>query len=99
MSGPRVNSDVPQTRPWRVIVAYALMLAAAAALFFVIRAFGESPSSAATGTTTAQPRLQSPTGDVLFHVLLALVAIIVTGRGLGLLFTRLGQPPVVVEEV
>ena len=51
------------------------------------------------GTLGLDYQLPLGSGDVLFHVLLALVAIIITGRGLGLLFVRLGQPPVIGEVI
>jgi Kef-type K+ transport system membrane component KefB len=37
--------------------------------------------------------------DLLFHLLLALAAVIALGRALGALFRRLGQPPVIGEVV
>src|SRR4051812_48977569 len=37
--------------------------------------------------------------DALLHVLIALAAVIVTGRVLGWAFARLGQPPVIGEVV
>jgi Kef-type K+ transport system membrane component KefB len=39
------------------------------------------------------------TSDALLHVLLALAAVIVTGRALGWAFARIGQPPVIGEVV
>jgi len=37
------------------------------------------------------------TPDLLFHVLLALAAVVVSGRALGLIVARVGQPPVIGE--
>jgi Kef-type K+ transport system membrane component KefB len=87
--------------PWRVIAAYAVMLAAAVALFFVIRAVGEAQSTPAIKTVSTTETAPTPpaTDNALFHVLLALAAVIVAGRGLGVLFTRLGQPPVIGEVI
>src|SRR5262245_58320015 len=89
------------THPWRVIAAYAVMLAAAVALFFVIRAVGEAQATPAVKTVSTTETAPAPpaTDNVLFHVLLALAAVIVAGRGLGFLFTRLGQPPVIGEVI
>jgi Kef-type K+ transport system membrane component KefB len=42
---------------------------------------------------------QAAHDNTLFHVLLALAAVIVTGRLLGWLFARVGQPPVIGEVV
>jgi Kef-type K+ transport system membrane component KefB len=40
-----------------------------------------------------------PHPSSLFHVLVALVAVLVMGRSLGVLFRYLGQPPVIGEVV
>src|SRR5262245_28179060 len=37
--------------------------------------------------------------DVLFHVLLALLVILIAAHAVGLLFRRIGQPPVIGEVV
>src|SRR5262245_4073359 len=75
------------------------MLAAAVALFFLIDAH-------ASTLTAPEPAAGDPQGpsaaaagkpDALAHVLLALAAVVVTGRLLGVLFRRLGQPPVIGE--
>jgi len=79
--------------------AYALMLAAAVAVFFVIRAVGEGSPNGTTESTSRAPSAPAPHANVLLHVLLALGVIIVVGRLLGALFSRLGQPPVIGEVV
>lgn len=89
---------------WRLAVAYLLMLLAAVGLFLVIRWFGESFAAAASVTASgaavlAEPPQLKPKSDTLPHVLGALAAIIVTGRGLGAIFKRLGQPRVIGEVV
>ena len=56
--------------------------------------------SAVRAASAAEPLPRAAShGDALFHVLLALVAIIVAGRGLGWLFRWLGQPPVIGEVI
>jgi Kef-type K+ transport system membrane component KefB len=88
------------SRPWLAAVAYAGLLAAAVAVFFLIRAQGETltapppepGASAGVGAATGK-------GHALFHVLLALVAVIALGRVLGKAFTYIGQPPVIGEVV
>src|SRR5687767_4719267 len=86
---------------WRVLIAYALMLLATAAIFFAIRAVGEDTPNGTVNSTTASksPSAPAPHANVLLHVLLALATIIVVGRLLGALFSRLGQPPVIGEVV
>jgi K+:H+ antiporter len=81
--------------------AYLLMLAGAIGLFSVVRSYGETiaappPAPGHAGGPAAVIHLKL---DTLLHVLLALVAIIVTARALGALFRRLGQPSVVGEVV
>src|SRR2546425_2541171 len=101
MNPPVLVSEIPRARTGRVLIAYALMLLAAIVVFFVIRAFGESWAATTVRAASAaepSPRAASH-GDALFHVLLALVAIIVAGRGLGWIFRWLGQPPVIGEVV
>jgi Kef-type K+ transport system membrane component KefB len=77
-------------------IGYALMVAATIAAFFVIRSFGEqlqAPTPVATGP--AETPLQP--GDVLVHVLIALVAVIAVGQLLARLFAFVHQPPVIGE--
>src|SRR5436190_1151956 len=81
----------------QALLVTALMLGAAAALFFVVRGFGEA-LPVATGSGPSKGAAVSA-GHTLFHVLLALATIIVAGRLLGLAFTRIGQPPVIGEVV
>jgi Kef-type K+ transport system membrane component KefB len=82
----------------RAAAAYAAMLLGAVALFLLIRSYGESlspPAAALSGATGPAPA----TSDVLWHLLLALTAVIVAGRSLGVLFRHIGQPPVIGEVV
>src|SRR5947209_4056193 len=95
-----MTPDEPRT-PSRVRtgVGYALMIGATVGAYFLIRSLG-------LGLTAPPPPAGSaPFGvgagaahvDHLPHVLLALAAILVAARGLGWLFARLHQPPVVGE--
>jgi Kef-type K+ transport system membrane component KefB len=92
MPTPRLP-DRP-TPSLRAALVYVLMLAAAVAVFFVIRAIGETGA----GQAVASP---APAGtgkpEVLPHVLLALLVIVVAGRLLGRLCAVVGQPPVIGE--
>ncbi|HXO30559.1 MAG TPA: cation:proton antiporter, partial [Thermoanaerobaculia bacterium] len=89
---------------------YALMLAGAILAFLWIRQQGSTLTApppvgpgfgagAAPGTAGAPAAASRGAGDVLPHVLLALAVILVAARAVGLVFRRLGQPPVVGEVV
>jgi len=99
--GGKTTSGVSQEiRPWSLAITYSLMLFATVGLFFVIRWFGESPSVSVITTETvksAHAQRSAPKAETLPHVLGALTAIIISGRGLGAIFARLGQPRVIGE--
>ena len=77
---------------------YVLMLAGAVVVFLLVRAYGERLAAPAPveQVVVGQPP-PAATGNVLFHVLLALAAVIALGRLLGYLLAYLGQPPVIGE--
>jgi Kef-type K+ transport system membrane component KefB len=84
----------------RIMVGYAVMLVVAIGLFFLVRMYGEQLTPAhpavarADGAHPAAPKI-----DILYHVLIALIAIILLGRWLGKLFVYVGQPRVIGEMV
>jgi Kef-type K+ transport system membrane component KefB len=82
---------------WRLALGYALMLAAAIAIFLVVRHFGEALEPAAKSPNALRDLAAKP--DILLHVLGALVAILLLGRWLGKLFIHFGQPRVIGEMV
>jgi len=81
-----------------VVLVYGAMIATAVAAFFAVRHLGlelaapEAASVSSLGARTAN-------ADVLWHLLLALAAVVIVGRILGWLFRRVGQPPVIGEVV
>jgi Kef-type K+ transport system membrane component KefB len=80
--------------------AYAAMLVAAVGLFLAIDHWGASlqaPASMASATAQMQTAAAAQHSDVLFHVLIALAAVIVTGRLLSQILARFQQPPVIGE--
>jgi Kef-type K+ transport system membrane component KefB len=91
----------PTPRPaWFSVAAYAGVVAAAVAAFFLIRGYGETLTAPAPPAgTTAGVGTATGTGHALFHVLLALAAVIALGRVLGKAFSYIGQPPVIGEVV
>ena len=78
--------------------AYATMVLGAVALFLIVRSYGETlqaPARAQSAVEIAVASAAAP--NALYHVLLALAAVIVVGRLLGKLFVMIGQPPVIGE--
>jgi Kef-type K+ transport system membrane component KefB len=88
-----------ETRTSRLAAFYGMTILGTVALFFVIRAFGES----LTAPTVQGPVMAPEPGaamaqkDVLMHVLLALLTIIVACRVIGSIFRYVEQPPVIGE--
>ena len=81
-------------------VGYAALVVGAVLLFLWIRTQGlQLVAPSATGEHLFGIARSDQRIDILLHVLLALVAIIVAARGMGLLFRRFGQPPVIGEIV
>src|SRR5215472_11059215 len=91
----------PTPRPaWLPLGAYAAVLATAVGAFFLIRGYGETLTAPAPPPgTTAGVGTATGTGHALFHVLLALAAVIALGQLLGKAFSYIGQPPVIGEVV
>ncbi len=92
-------SDSVSTTSGKAAAVYTAMLLGAVALFLVVRHYGETLSAPAvappitsTGGTAAAP-------DILWHLLLALAAVVILGRLLGILFRAVGQPPVIGQVV
>jgi Kef-type K+ transport system membrane component KefB len=78
------------------IAVYCAMIAAATAAYFVVRHYGDAlvaknPATSSGGSGSG--------GDWFLHLLVALLAIIVLGRILGVLFAYVHQPPVIGEVV
>src|SRR5687768_15275033 len=82
---------------WRSLLFYSLLIGAAVAGFFVVRALGRSLVAPASGGPAFGEAATKLKFDTLMHVLLALAVVIVTARLVGALFSKLKQPPVVGE--
>jgi Kef-type K+ transport system membrane component KefB len=78
-------------------VGYSILILATVGAFLLVRAAGETltapPAAAVAGAAAAS----SGGASALRHVLVALAAVIVTGRILSRLLASLGQPPVIGE--
>ena len=100
-AGSLMKTDVAGmgTRPTRLAAVYGMTFLGTVALFFVIRAFGETLTAPAvvSPTTASGPASPAAKMDVLMHVLLALLTIIVTCRIMGSIFRYFQQPPVIGE--
>ena len=83
----------------RVVIVYGVMLLAAVALFLIFRALGETLVAPPAQTPVTLNPAAGDTSSILFHLLLALVAVVALGRLLGALFHSIGQPPVIGEVV
>jgi Kef-type K+ transport system membrane component KefB len=94
-----LTCDGREPGKWRVTACYVLMVAAAVAAFLLIRGCGETLTAPAAEPHAAAQPGAPPNVDALFHVLLALAAVVAVGRALGGLFVYLGQPPVIGEVV
>jgi Kef-type K+ transport system membrane component KefB len=87
------------SRIWTAAL-YTAMVLGAVGLFMLIRSHGEglsAPLPAAGGISGGSAATATP--DILFHVLLALAAVLVAGRSVGALLSLLGQPAVIGEVV
>ncbi|HLW83098.1 MAG TPA: cation:proton antiporter [Candidatus Acidoferrales bacterium] len=84
----------------RTALFYGVMLAAAVGVFFWIRSAGES-LVAPVNVNLGHYAKNAPSASIsaFTHVLLALVVIILCARGLGTVFARFNQPPVIGEMI
>src|SRR5439155_14121645 len=78
--------------------AYAAMIGPLVLIYLAIRSYGERRAAPppATDAVFCSAAARANAGDLL-HVLLALVVVITTARGLGSIFRGAHQPPVVGE--
>jgi Kef-type K+ transport system membrane component KefB len=87
------NNFTPST-----IAAYVGMVAGAVAIFLVVRRYGEGLTAPARlPPIPGGIQASTATSDVVFHLLVALAAVVVAGRLLGWLLRSAGQPPVIGE--
>ena len=80
----------------KMIFAYAGSVVTSVAIFLWIRVLGRSLSPP-NAISSPQPTGHLDTPDTLTHVLLAVVVVIVAARGVGAIFRKLHQPPVMGE--
>jgi Kef-type K+ transport system membrane component KefB len=80
-----------------IVLAGSMVLAASLGAFLWIRSIGEKLRAPEIISNRPTARLAVDPDFVLVHVLLALLAILIVARLLGMLFDRLHQPPVIGE--
>ncbi len=94
------HDSLPRAGRLKTLLGYGAMTGAAVAIFFAIRSAGAGiVAPVATAGATFGRAHAAGHNDTLFHVLLALIVIIVASRLTGVLFRRIGQPPVIGEVV
>jgi K+:H+ antiporter len=87
-----------ETSTLKITLAYALMIIGVGGAYLVIRWYGEGMISSGAALAAKSQAGSAPTsGDVMLHVLLALIVVIVMARVLGTLFRAIHQPPVIGE--
>jgi Kef-type K+ transport system membrane component KefB len=86
---------------WRVVVGYGIVAIVFIGLIWAVLVYGQSltPAVASTATETAAKIGATHKLSPLYHVLLALVSILLLGRWMGKLFAFFGQPRVIGEMV
>ncbi len=96
-----LTGERPTSATWRIVVGYALMVVVTVGLIVGVLSWGGRmlPAAAAEVATSAPPAGAAHQLDALYHVLLALVLILLLGRWLGKLFIHFGQPRVIGEMV
>jgi Kef-type K+ transport system membrane component KefB len=87
------------TGPIKTLSLYGLMLAAAVSIFLWLSSLGTSLSASAVAPALLKSAAPREHGAVLFHVLLALLVVLVASRLLGALFRYINQPPVIGEVI
>src|SRR5215213_3363450 len=86
---------------WRVVVGYGIVAIVFIGLIWAVLLYGQSltPAVASTATETAAKAAAAHKLSPLYHVLLALVSILLLGRWMGKIFAHFGQPRVIGEMV
>lgn len=94
-----LDTSSPRSSVAKTVLFYGVMVVGTALLFLWIctQGLGLTAPPPAGETLFGATRAVGHKIDNLLHVLLALVVIIVAARGVGFVFKRLGQPPVIGE--
>jgi Kef-type K+ transport system membrane component KefB len=94
-----MTPDRSRVRTWVSALAYPLMIVGAIGLFLLVRSSGSALVAPAPAVAAVPSGATPANADVLFHVLLALVVVIVAARVCGAICKRMHQPPVIGEVI
>lgn len=78
---------------------YAALIASAVASFLIVREYGQALTAPPAVTASVPAGAAAGASDVLWHIMLALAAVVVVGRVLGRLLRAVGQPAVIGEVI
>ena len=94
-------SDSHDWSPWRIAVGYGIVAVIFIGLIWAVLVYGQSltPATANASVPAAAGAGVAHGLSPLYHVLLALVSILLLGRWMGKLFAYFGQPRVIGEMV
>jgi Kef-type K+ transport system membrane component KefB len=100
-NAPSMASESHDWSIWRVVIGYGIAAIVFIGLIWAVLIYGQSLSPVAATTTTPVANAASAAHGLspLYHVLLALVSILLLGRWMGKLFSYFGQPRVIGEMV
>lgn len=90
------NSGSVRSVIWTTI-GYTTMVVVTVVVFMWIRSYGENLIAPTPGTVESFSQVTANKSHALLHVLVALVAVIISGQFLGKLFSYFNQPPVIGE--
>jgi Kef-type K+ transport system membrane component KefB len=96
-----MTSDSHDWSLWRLALGYGTVAVVFIGLIWAVLSYGESQALKAANTA-AEPAAKAAAAhslSPLYHVLLALVSILLLGRWMGKLFAYVGQPRVIGEMV
>src|SRR5256885_15777626 len=98
-NSPALASERHNAGTWRIMVGYTFALAIFIGLIALVLSYGERLTATGEEVTNGAAAVSVHKFSILYHVLLALVSILLLGRWLGKLFVHFGQPRVIGEMV
>jgi Kef-type K+ transport system membrane component KefB len=100
-SAHAMTDEAHKSSPWRMAVIYGLIAIGFTGAILAVLKYGQTlvPAVAATPEATTKLGAGSHALSPLYHVLLALVSILLLGRWMGKLFVHFKQPRVIGEMV
>lgn len=101
MGSADIKRSLATSKPFPVLIVYTLMVVLTVIAYFGIRWIGETTltTAAVVAEGVAEAKPIKPVDHTIYHVLLALMIILVAGRVFGKLLGLVGQPQVIGEVV